>query len=77
MTVLLVFLILLFVFVIILVVTRKGDNVVLEEPPIIDENTYIDIDNIDNTEYMTIYKNANLKKVTFVFAYTSVTFFLF
>lgn len=65
MTVLLVFLILLFVFVIILVVTRKEDNGVLEEPQIIDENTYIDIDNIDNTEYMTVYKNANLKKVTF------------
>lgn len=66
MTVLLVFLIILFVFVVIVVVINKDRTVVEEEPPVIDENTYISVENIDNTEYLTIYESANLKKVSFI-----------
>jgi len=65
MTILLVILIIIFVFVIIVVVINKDKTVVPEQPPIIDENTYITLEDIDNTEYLTIYENVNLKRVNF------------
>lgn len=66
MTVLLVILIILFAFVVIIVVTNKDRMVVEEEIPVIDENTYISVENIENTEYLTIYESANIKRVNFI-----------
>lgn len=66
MTVILVILIILFVAVVVLIVTNKNRTLVQEESPIIDKNTYVKIESIDTTDYLTIYETANLKKVSFV-----------
>jgi len=66
MTIILIILLLLFIFVIIFVVSNKDRVKIDEEKPVIDENTYIKLEIIDNTKYLDLYKNANLRKVNFL-----------
>lgn len=56
---------LLFVVVAILGLTNKDKQIVTEQPPVIDENTYISLSNVEDESYLTIYKKVNLKKVNF------------
>lgn len=67
MSILLVFLILSAIFIVIFVHTNKDSNNVLEEnPSVIDENNYIILEDIDVTLFEDVYKNIKLNKINFI-----------
>jgi len=66
MTCILILLLLIVIFIIIFVFANKDNNIVSEQPPIIDENNYIRLEDVVNENYQAIYKSVNLKKVTFI-----------
>lgn len=68
MTVILVLLILLMAFIIIFVYTNKKEYGLnpQEDIPVIDENNYINLKDIDSSKYLSIYTSANLYEVSFI-----------
>ena len=66
MSIILGILILLFLFVVLLVVSNK-EEVVTEKPfDINDVERYVRIEELDNTDYLTVYKSVNLKQIKFL-----------
>jgi len=65
MSIVLAFLILLFIFIIIFVYTNKNVVVVPEEELVIDENTYVKMYDVESDDYLSLYNDINLKKVSF------------
>lgn len=66
MSVVLAFLLMLFSFVVVFVMANKKYDDVIEEPidkP--DASKYVRLENVDNTDYMSVYNNVDLKKVSF------------
>ena len=66
MTIVLVFLLILFCFVVLFVISNKGSSVVIEKPITdLDASNYVKIEEIDTSAYSSVYKNVDLKKVKF------------
>jgi len=66
MIIVLIFLLILFCFVILLVVTNKDKEDVIEEPITeLDVNNYVKLEDIDVSNYTSLYPNPKLKKVKF------------
>ena len=66
MSVVLVFLLILFSFVVVFVMANKKYDDVIEEPiDKFDASNYVRLENVDNTDYMTVYNSVDLKRVTF------------
>lgn len=62
---LLIFLILLFTFTILFVIANKKDTTTLEENNNIDVSNYIVFEEVNNELFNEVYKDVNLKKITF------------
>lgn len=66
MTIILIILILIAIFIIIFVYTNKDKQNIVEQPQQEIEKVYVKTEKVDTTDYLTIYEEVDLEKLTFV-----------